>query len=927
MRSSSWISRHPRIAGIPLAQAAALAAVAALYLGGGLGFVENRITDARFRLSGRPASGDLVLVTIDPHSLRMLDTWPWPRGYHATVVDNLVGAGAHRIAFDVEFSSRSRPDEDREFARSLERAHTPVILPVVTRFDPTTQTRTTAYPLPGLRPFASLASINVGPDPDGILRGYRAVQTIGTERLPTLAAALSARSSSGRDRFFIDFGIDPASIPRLSYVDIVAGRFDPESVKGKTVVIGSTAVELGDLVAVPVHGTLPGVIVQGLAFESLHQGRALVRSDSWATLLVTCLLALLLGPFLAGRPWRPGLLVLAVAAAMLWSTAWILYVHAGLLLPISPAFLGLLAVYSVSLVTRLDLQSMRLALQRQTIRRKESLIQRVMESSFDAIVTVDDQHLVTSCNAATSQMFRCPAAEILSQPLSRLLGTMPGTARAPGEPVETTGRRRDGSTFPLEMVISEIVTENQKLHVALLRDVTEKREQQAALQHQAFHDALTDLPNRFLLQQRMEENLDQARRSQRPVAFLILDLDRFKEVNDTLGHHVGDQMLQQIAHRLRLPLRPGDTVARLGGDEFAVLLPETDCAGAVRIAREFLAILERPFTIQGFGLTVGASIGVALYPDHGHDSFLLLQRADVAMYIAKREMSGVSVYDAHKDDHSLRQLTLTGELKEAIELNNFLLCYQPKLFCSDDRPAGMEALVRWQHPRHGLLPPDEFIGLAENTGLIRPLTYWVLNTALKQYAGWRDEGVEVPIAINLSAQSLSERDLPSNLRDMLHDLRLLPENLILEITESVLMEDPERSMEIVTALARMGIGISIDDFGTGYSSLAYLKRLPAREIKIDRSFISNMDKNSDDTVIVRSTVDLAHNLGLRVVAEGVETATVWQQLKVLGCDSGQGYLFSAPVPADEFIEWFRLARDRPPALDATPLRLATPPSR
>lgn len=909
-----------------LAPAAVLALVAIGYLGGWFSLIDSRLLEGRFRLNSRPASGDLVIVSIDPHSLQMLDVWPWPRGYHATVLDNLLAAGARRVAFDIDFSSRSIPGEDAELAAALERAGRRAILPVFVQHDTAGGTTSATQPLTTFRRHVTLASINVLPDTDGLVRRYRVHQMAGGRRLPTLAAALTDGASAAPGEFLVDFGIRVSSIPRISYVDILTGNFDPTALRDKVVLIGATAVELGDQVAVPVHAAVPGVMLQGLAFESLHQRRALVATGSWPALGLALLVAVLLGPGIVHHAWRAGLSWLGLGVTGLWCGAWGLQLGGALIMDLSPALLTLVGLYATALMRRTDLQAVRLLVQGRTLHGKEILIQRVMESSFDAIVTISPDGNVKSCNAAASQMFRYPAAVLIGMPLDRLLAAGapdPGTSR-PGRPAETIGRRRDGSTFPLEIVISEITTEMQRIHVALLRDITERREQQAALQHQAFHDALTDLPNRFLLQQRMEENLETAGRTNTPVAFLILDLDRFKEVNDTLGHHIGDQLLRQIANRLQEPLRPGDTIARLGGDEFAVLLPDADLPTAIRLARTFLEILDRPFTIQGFSLQIGASIGIALFPDHGRDAYILLQRADVAMYLAKRDKSGVSVYDVCKDDHSLRQLTLTGELKEAIELNNFLLCYQPKLSCADDQPAGMEALVRWQHPRHGLLSPDEFIGLAENTGLIRPLTYWVLNTALRQYASWRKEGVDIPIAINLSAQSLRERDLPGRLRDLLDTWGLMPEHLILEITESVLMDDPERSMEIVTALHDLGIAISIDDFGTGYSSLAYLKRLPAREIKIDRSFVSDMDDNPDDIVIVRSTVELAHNLGLRVVAEGIETIGVWERLKEMGCDIGQGYLFSRPVVADEFLAWYHRARDGQPIESRPAMTLVQP---
>jgi EAL domain-containing protein (putative c-di-GMP-specific phosphodiesterase class I) len=308
----------------------------------------------------------------------------------------------------------------------------------------------------------------------------------------------------------------------------------------------------------------------------------------------------------------------------------------------------------------------------------------------------------------------------------------------------------------------------------------------------------------------------------------------------------------------------------------------------------------RPFDLNGLSLDVGVSIGIALYPEHGTLATELLQRADVAMYLAKHQCRDTTIYDPQKDRHSVRHLTLVGDLRKAIHNNGLSLVYQPKVSCATGETVGMEALARWNHPVHGPLPPEEFIRVAENTGLIQPLSLWVLRTALGQARRWRDQGWHLPVAVNLSVHNLKDRRLPTVLSDLLNEWDLPPDLLTLEVTESVLMDSPERTLEVMEALARLGVRLSIDDFGTGYSSLSYLKRLPAREVKIDRGFVMNMDGDQDDPVIVRAIIDLAHNLGLEVVAEGVERAALWHQLVALGCDSGQGYLFSPPQEAGLF---------------------------
>jgi diguanylate cyclase (GGDEF)-like protein len=432
-----------------------------------------------------------------------------------------------------------------------------------------------------------------------------------------------------------------------------------------------------------------------------------------------------------------------------------------------------------------------------------------------------------------------------------------------------------------------------------------RTERQAAEnQHQALHDGLTGLPNRTLLGDRTSQAIRQADRELVPVALLLIDLDRFKEVNDTLGHRYGDQLLMQVGERLRTGLREVDTVARLGGDEFAVLLPKIASAeGAIVVARKLQVALEEPFTLDDLTLDVEASIGLALYPDHGNDPDELLQRADIAMYAAKDTHAEFVLFDAKLDQHSPRRLALLGELRRAIEDGQLVLHYQPIVDTHTDKVLSVEALVRWQHPERGLLPPADFIPLAERTALITPLTHYVLKAALRQCRQWRQAGHELTVAVNVSARRLLDLGFPDEVAGLLATWEVPARLLVVEITESTIMSDPAHALEVLGRLDRMGVQVAIDDFGTGYSSLAHLKSLPVHELKVDRSFVMHMTSNASDAVIVRSTVDLGRNLGLRVVAEGVEDALTWRELDALGCNAIQGYYVSRPIPADDLTSW------------------------
>jgi diguanylate cyclase (GGDEF)-like protein len=428
--------------------------------------------------------------------------------------------------------------------------------------------------------------------------------------------------------------------------------------------------------------------------------------------------------------------------------------------------------------------------------------------------------------------------------------------------------------------------------------------QSAINRHQATHDALTGLPNRVLFTDRLDQALASSALTGRAVAVLLIDLDRFKEVNDTLGHHHGDLLLSQIGPRVQAVLDDGHVLARLAGDEFAVLLPDVAEAGVYLVANGVLAALHASFTLDDLTVDLEASIGVAIAPQHGHDTEAVLRHADSAMYTAKEARAGIAVYDPARRGPAPMRLVLLGDLRRALDrTDELVLHYQPKVELTGERLSGVEALLRWQHPDRGLVQPLEFIPAAENTGLIHRLTTHVLTLAIGQIRCWLDQGYRVPVAVNLSARCLQDSTLPARIAQLLrrHDV---PATLLrLEVTESAVMLDATRSLTVLNALHDLGIRLSIDDFGTGYSSMAYLKRLPVDELKIDRSFVLGMTSDHDDAVIVRSAVDLGHNLGLTVVAEGVETGRHVHDLAGLGCDVVQGYHYARPMPPAELTSW------------------------
>ncbi len=421
----------------------------------------------------------------------------------------------------------------------------------------------------------------------------------------------------------------------------------------------------------------------------------------------------------------------------------------------------------------------------------------------------------------------------------------------------------------------------------------------------AYRDGLTQLPNRALLHDRLQQALAHAQRSHGAVSVLLLDLDNFQLINTTLGHQYGDLVLQAVAQRLQgLLARKSDTLARLGGDEFAILLPDADLAAARRTAVRLMEVLEPPLNVGNQVVDVGGSVGIVVYPDHGDDVPVLMSRVDLSMTVAKRTRSGYAEYDPSYEQ-SPERLSLLGELRSAVENNELVLLYQPKIDLASGCAVQAKALVRWRHPVRGFVPPDDFIPFAEQTGYIRNITQWVIEAACAQLACWRRVGMQLDVCINVSARDLLNNDLPAYIAQCITRHGIAVSGLTLEVTESAIMDDPVRAQDNLQRLHALGLRLSIDDFGTGYSSLAYLKRLPVSELKIDKSFVLNMDKDADDAAIVRSTIDLGHNMGLTVVAEGVERAEAQAMLTAWGCDIAQGYYISRPLAADALETWLK----------------------
>lgn len=471
----------------------------------------------------------------------------------------------------------------------------------------------------------------------------------------------------------------------------------------------------------------------------------------------------------------------------------------------------------------------------------------------------------------------------------------------------------------------EMLNQIREMNLSLERRVEQRtRDLEMAnqkLEKLALHDSLTNLPNRFCVQDNLNRGIADAKLSGSIFSVIMMDLDRFKEINDTLGHDCGDQLLVEVGRRLQSVLRPTDLVGRLGGDEFAILLPDTDDKGAKVVAGKVQDSLDLPFYVADMTFSIGVSIGIASYPKHGNTTSILLKAADVAMYHAKHNKLGYCIYNPISDTYTPDRLSLIMELRDAIHNNDLMLFYQPKLELGKKKIVGLEALLRWQHRDRGFIPPAEFIPMAEQSGLIRQLTYWVISTALLQLEAWHRVGLDVSISINLSMHNLQDPDFPTQLAQLLDQTAVDNRFIQFEITESVIMSNPAQVMGVLAVLGKMDVSFAIDDFGTGYSSLSTLKRLQVHEIKIDKSFVMDMAKDSDDEAIVHSIIDMAHTLGLDVTAEGVENEIIMRRLKKLRCNMIQGYHISRPLPPDRITQLLRQAENHPAGIKKGEARL------
>lgn len=879
-------------------------------------------------------AGQTAIVAIDEASLAALGRWPWSREIHARLIDRLTMDGVQAIGVAVLFPEPAPGDP--QLAAALSRSGRVVLAVAPGRGSPDQPPIREIMPVQPLAAgAAAIGHVDVELDADALVRRtFRqagaatahwralslAVLDLSGTRWPemvrqegtAMAAAREADHWVRSGELLLPFPDASNALPVFSVLDLLNDRLPPGSLRNKTVFVGPTATGLAAGLMTPNTdraSPMPAVEFHARAYEALRNGQVYRTLDKSTVLLITLLLLIpptivLLPRFRLCCALFAGVypvLPLAVSASGLHFAGW--------WFPPATAVIGFLFGYLWWFVQLLWQTRRRLNLSR----RKADA---TLRSIADAVITLDDQAKVVLLNPVAEQLTGVTLSQIAGQSIETLLDRCCSESGEVNQllricladqktlrsPESFSWTRPDGRRYDLRATLTPIEGGRDGAVLAL-SDVTDALALTSRLVHDATHDPLTGLPNQTLLLDRLRQTLASIRRKEHLVALLFVDLDRFKRINDSLGHEWGDRVLKIVAERLVAAVRVDDTVARWGGDEFIVLMDDFNDRGSVAsVASKILDLLDREVAGKdGHNLLLSGSIGISIGPQDSDDADTLLSMADEAMYRGKQEGgASITFYSSAMNTWSRDRLTLENALRQALALHEFELFYQPQIEIGTGQLVGFESLIRWRRPGIGLITPNHFIPAAEESGLIRGIGDWVLDEATSQLARWQEAGLPpVPVAVNISARQCADASLIQRMRSALHEKRLSPKLLKIELTESTAMYNPDFVATLLGSVGELGVGIAVDDFGTGYSSLSYLKRFPISELKIDKSFVSGIATNSNDAAIVRGTVALAHGLGMTVVAEGVETQTQLNFLADHHCDIGQGYFFARPLTADE----------------------------
>lgn len=899
---------------------------------------DHLVYDFNLKHWSRPPADDIVIIAIDEQSLMALGRWPWSRLYHAELLTRLTEAGVRVIGLDIAFTESSNPTGDSALVQAVAN-NGRVILPVLNEQLRPQGQLVEVLPIPTLAAVAAgFGHVDVESDRDGIVRSTFLKAGLGSPYWPTLALAMlrlvdsaswqklpgkrnhRAESASPyrwvRDyRIWIPFAGPPGHFKYASYVDVLRGHVSASLFRDRIVFLGVTAAGLGSKLPTPVSGQerlMPGVEFQANILDALRNDLVIQPLDfGWRVALTVGLVLLptMLYPVFSPR-WTLGLAAILILSVLLLNTVllrvWQIW------FPPAPALLVLALSYPLwnwrRLVNALH-----------ALHDEKERTQITLQSIGDAVITTDAGGRLKYMNPAAETLMGCLSSEVKGQPSDTVFCIINGQSqlRIPdltaqclesGYPIALKESHilinRSGQKYPIRVSAAPIHNRTGQVlgAVMVISDISDIQRLTQQMEYQNHYDILTGLPNRNLLQDRINHAISRARRTGQLMAVLFIDLDRFKFINDSLGHSAGDLLLQTVATRLKTCVRDGDTVARLGSDEFVIVLEEVAQEnGAVVVAKKILEVMNKSFIIDDWEFVLTCTIGISLFPMTGNNPETLLRNANTAMHRAKEQnRNSIQFYAAEMNARIIQRLNLENGLRRALKGGELLLYYQPQINLANGQIVGVETLLRWRHADLGMVSPSEFIPLAEETGLIVSIGTWVLRAACAQTRHWQENGLPIQwVAVNLSPRQFTEVDLPNLIARILEETGLPPHSLELEITESLLMKDVEQATKILCDLKAIGVKLAIDDFGTGYSSLNYLKRFPIDRLKIDQSFVRDITTDPDDATITMAIITLAHSLSLTVVAEGVEHEGQLAFLRKKHCDEIQGYYFSRPLPPEQ----------------------------
>jgi len=897
--------------------------------------------DTALRTASRVTSDEIAIVAVDEKSLQSLGRWPWSRRLHAELIDRLTRYEARVVGFDIAFAEDSPADDaaaDAALAGSIA-ANRRVVLPVFPeQFDARHGLLAEVLPLPTLANVAAkLGHVDVELDADAIARSVYLKAGLGSPVWPTLALAMNevARGAAwpvlpgenrigaepGPDgtwvrdqRVLINFAGPPGSFRHLSFIDVLSQDAVAASLRGKYVLVGATASGVNEGLSTPMSGEqrpMSGVELHANVLDNLLAERW-IEPLSWPLRLAVLLALAAVPAFLFPRFTPRGALAVCAALMLAVFAVAVFALRVGhLWIAPAPALLALLASYPLWSWRRIEDVARNLLIEKEYSR-------ATLQASGEAILSTDRHGRVSYMNPMAERLSGYPQREAQAMDIDKVFWSPRRAEREKllqaieqavdeNRPVRSlvhaTLQTRLGDQYVVRITASPISDDRGRTHgvVLALTDVTETIELTNQMHHQATHDGLTQLPNRALLTDRLAQAIGAARRAGEVVAVMFFDLDNFKYVNESLGHSFGDAVLLDVAARLAMQSRDADTVGRWDGDQFALIctgLRGADSAAA--IARKLLEELRRPYHIADQEIHVSAGVGISLFPRDGDEPPVLFQHADTALHrVKQRDTNGIAFFDEEFNQHARARQALEQDLRLALKRDEFELHYQPQVVVATGQIIGVEALLRWRHPERGLLPPKDFIGVAESSDLITQIGAHVMQVACAQARAWQQRGLSIHVGVNVSVRQFAQRNLLPLVQECLQDSGLDPSLLMLEITESLVMRDVQGVAGLVQELKSLGVRVAIDDFGTGYSSLSNLRLLALDQVKIDRSFVQDLSVDPDDAAIVRAVIAMAHSMRLEVVAEGVETQAQLDFLRAHRCNQIQGFLVSEARPAEE----------------------------